>query len=153
MAIHSLPLALRSRLLWFSVLSLEGKTLSARDICMDRPALIAFLCNHSPYVRHIEKALSQLFDEYMDRVDIVVICSNDERSYPVDNSDGLHLQIERARLSVPYYLDRGQRAAKSFEAICTPEFFVYGTDRRLVYHGQFDSSRPGNHTPPSGNDL
>lgn len=153
MAVPSLRVALGSRLPWFTVESIDGEVKDTGTLSNDCPTLVAFLCNHSPYVRHIERRFAEVASEYASDVETIVICSNDERAYPIDNEEGIRRQIGRAQFQFPYYRDPGQRAAKSFGANCTPEFFIYGIGGRLLYHGQFDGSRPGNDIPVTGNDL
>jgi hypothetical protein len=158
--IPSLPIPLGSRLPWFDLVSLDGDRLTTRILHGRRPdearlipVLVVFLCNHSPYVRHIEAALATLAERYLDRVAMLAIASNNVRSYPSDSPDMLAEQAKRTGFKFPYYLDAEQRSAKAFRASCTPEFFVYDQEWRLAYHGQFDSSRPDNTTKPTGVDV
>jgi thiol-disulfide isomerase/thioredoxin len=119
------------------------------------PALLAaFICNHCPYVKHIRAAFARLAREYQAKgVAIVGINSNDATSHPDDNPERMAEVKTAAGYVFPYLFDETQEVAKSYRAACTPDFFVYDKDRRLVYRGQMDSSRPGNDKPNDGADL
>jgi peroxiredoxin len=122
---------------------------------LDGPALLVmFLCNHCPYVRHVEGALAATVAEYAARgVAAVGICSNDTGAYPSDGPEGLAEQARRAGFSFPYLLDAEQRTAAAYRAMCTPDLFLYGADRTLAYRGAFDDSTPGNGLPVTGERL
>ena len=113
--------------------------------------VVAFVCNHCPYVKHIEQAMGRL--TRTSTLDIVAICSNDAERYPEDAPAQLADQAERAGWRFPYLIDDDQRVAKAYGAVCTPDFFVYGPDRRLAYRGAFDESTPGNGLPVTGDAL
>lgn len=154
MPILSLSLSLGTRLPWFEVCDLDGHRWDTSQLSEGRPVLVAFLCNHSPYVKHIESDLgSRLSALDSSKITVLGISSNDVLSYPTDSPDNIQAQAARTGISFPYCIDRDQQAAKAFKASCTPEFFVYDLDWRLVYHGQYDGSRPGNNIPVSGTDL
>ena len=110
--------------------------------------VVAFLCNHCPYVKHIEVALGQL--EPAESLDIVAICSNDAKGYPDDAPAQLADQAARSGWRFPYLVDADQQVASAYGAVCTPDFFVYGPDRLLAYRGAFDESTPGNGMPVTG---
>lgn len=151
---HRLPLG--SRVPWFEVVDLEGTTWTPEHLPLGAPILVAFLCNHSPYVVHIERSLGALAEEIRALGVVVLgIAPNDERAYPADCRNELATQARRARWQFPYGFDETQRAAKAFGAMCTPEFFVYDRDWKLAYHGQYDSSRPASADaiPVTGGDL
>lgn len=120
-----------------------GGQVALRDL-RDAPALlVAFLCNHCPYVQHVEKALGALTAEYADKgLATVGICSNDVENYPDDAPERLVEQAARAGFTFPYLVDTDQQVAKAYRAACTPDFFLYDAERRLAYRGQFDGSRP-----------
>ncbi|MCS7064450.1 MAG: thioredoxin family protein [Methylacidiphilales bacterium] len=121
---------------------------------LTRPLVVMFLCCHCPYVIHIEKGISELARDYAGKaVDFVAICSNDETTYPQDAPDRMREQAIRLGWTFPYLHDATQEVARAFDAACTPDFFVYDASARLVYRGQFDSSRPGNNIPVTGSDL
>jgi thiol-disulfide isomerase/thioredoxin len=119
---------------------------------LDGPALLVmFLCNHCPYVRHVERALGAMVAEYAGRgVAAVGICSNDLDEYPDDGPAGMAEQARRAGFTFPYLLDEAQQVAAAYRAMCTPDLFVYDADRRLAYRGAFDESTPRNGQPVSG---
>jgi hypothetical protein len=154
MPVTSLHRPLGSRLPWFQLESIDGIEYTSRSVADGQPALLAFICNHSPYVRHIELKLAEVMaSAARRRLFVLAIASNDTTAYPTDGTDALRDQAARAGFDVPYCLDKDQDVAKAFGAHCTPEFFLYDDEHRLVYHGQFDSSRPGNDVSPSGDDL
>jgi hypothetical protein len=112
------------------------------------------LSRHCPYVKHVQSQLGRLAAEYAERgVAVVGICSNDVARYPDDAPDGLARQIEEAGFTFPYLVDESQEVAHAYGAACTPDFFVFDGDRRLVYRGQMDGSRPGSGVPVTGEDL
>lgn len=113
--------------------------------------VVAFVCNHCPYVKHVEVALGRFTPS--DHLSLVAICSNDESRYPDDAPAQLVEQAERAGWAFPYLVDAEQSVAKAYGAVCTPDFFVYGPDRMLAYRGAFDPSTPGNDQPVTGADL
>jgi peroxiredoxin len=119
---------------------------------LTEPALlVAFICNHCPYVRHIESALAGLVAEYTGRgLTAVGIASNDTGAYPDDAEPGLAEQIRRAGFTFPYLMDAGQQVAKAYGAACTPDFFLFDEQRRLAYRGAFDRSRPHSTVPVTG---
>jgi len=113
--------------------------------------LVMFLCNHCPYVRHVERALGAMVAEYAKRdVAAAGICSNDLGAYPEDGPDGMAEQARRAGFGFPYLLDESQQVAAAYRAMCTPDLFVYGADRQLAYRGAFDDSTPRNGQPVTG---
>jgi peroxiredoxin len=110
--------------------------------------VVAFVCNHCPYVKHIELAMGRLVPTR--ELDVVAICSNDVSRYPADAPAALAEQSERAGWTFPYLVDSDQQVARAYGAVCTPDFFVYGPDRTLAYRGAFDDSTPGNGLPVTG---
>jgi peroxiredoxin len=121
----------------------------------DRSALlVAFICGHCPFVRHIRGEFARYAREYRARgLAVVAINSNDLAAYPQDGPDGMRAEAAELDYDFPYLLDETQAVAKSYRAACTPDFFLFDADRRLVYRGQFDSSRPGNGQAVTGADL
>jgi peroxiredoxin len=116
--------------------------------------LVAFLCNHCPFVRHIRLHFAQLAAEYLGRgVAIVAISSNDPERYPEDGPEKMAEEAEALSYPFPYLYDETQEVAKAYRAACTPDFYVFDRERRLVYRGQMDDSRPGNGRPINGADL
>jgi hypothetical protein len=122
---------------------------------LEGPALLVmFLCNHCPYVRHVERALAATTEEYAERgVAAVGVCSNDTDAYPTDGPEGLAEQAARAGFGFPYLIDADQQAALAYRAMCTPDLFVYDAQRKLVYRGAFDDSTPSNGMPVTGERL
>jgi peroxiredoxin len=120
-----------------------------------RPALlVAFICNHCPFVRHIRGEFARYAREYGARgLAVVAINSNDIETYPQDGPDGMRAEAADLKYDFPYLLDETQAVARAYRAACTPDFFLFDADRRLVYRGQFDDSRPGNGLPATGADL
>ncbi len=138
----------------FALPVLGGGTLSLADLA-DAPALlVAFLSNHCPYVRHLESVLGPLTGKLAaDGLATVAICSNDVDRYPDDGPAGLTEQVERAAFPFPYLIDTSQEVATAYRAACTPDFFLFGADRRLAWRGQFDDSRPSTGGPVTGETL
>ncbi|HEY8504340.1 MAG TPA: thioredoxin family protein [Gemmataceae bacterium] len=132
----------------------EGKMVSLSDFA-DAPVLVvAFICNHCPYVQHIRPAFVQLAREYQEKgVAFVAINSNDAAAYPDDSPERMAEEKKKAGFTFPYLYDETQEVAKAYAAACTPDFYVFDRHRRLVYRGQMDDSRPGNDRPTDGADL
>jgi len=137
----------------FALPSLDGHIVRSDGFAAGRPLLVMFLCNHCPYVRHIERQLGAFVSEHAGEVDAVAICSNDIDRYPDDGPAGLAEQTDRARFAFPYLLDDSQQVALAYRAACTPDFFLYDADRKLAYRGEFDESRPRNDSPVTGQAL
>jgi peroxiredoxin len=137
----------------FSLPNVDGSTFGLRD-CVDRPLLVIFMCNHCPFVVHLRTALAEFGDEYQTKgLAVVGISSNDEDNYPQDGPEEMKAEAIAAGYHFPYLYDADQSVAQAYKAACTPDFFLFDTDHSLVYRGQFDSSRPGNDTPITGEDL
>ena len=138
----------------FSLINVDGKTVSLSDFS-DAPALLViFMCNHCPYVIHVADQLAQLTQEYLIRgVAVVGINANDTAAHPADSPEQMVAEAEDRGYSFPYLYDETQEVAKSYHAACTPDFFVFDGDQKLVYRGQMDSSRPDSGIPVTGEDL
>ena len=138
----------------FSLPDAEGRLVSLSDF-EDAPALlVVFMCNHCPYVKHVAEGLAALAREYQERgVAVVGINANDVDDYPDDAPAKMAEEAKRRGYTFPYLYDETQEVAKAYRAACTPDFFVFDGERRLVYRGQMDSSRPGNDIPVTGEDL
>ncbi len=132
----------------------SGKIVSLADFAAAPALVVAFICNHCPYVKHIREALAR-FGREMQAVDVamVAISSNDAASYPADSPAKMAQEVKSADYSFPYLYDETQAVAKAYRAACTPDFYVFDRNRKLVYRGQFDDSRPGNGIPVTGRDL
>jgi thiol-disulfide isomerase/thioredoxin len=127
---------------------LNGDPLRLQEYADGQPLLVVFACNHCPYVRWVEALLGELVVEQQIRT--VAINSNDAAAYPDDGPDGMHEQIVRADWRFPYLVDDSQEVARAFGAVCTPDFFIFDAEGRLVYRGAFDSSTPKNGQPLTG---
>lgn len=121
---------------------------------LGRPAVVAFICNHCPYVKHIKPQLAE-FGRYCQQqgVGMVAISSNDVEHYPDDAPDRMQQDARQFGYTFPYLHDDSQQVARAFDAACTPEFYVFDAQGALAYHGQFDDSRPSNDAPVTGRDL
>jgi thiol-disulfide isomerase/thioredoxin len=116
--------------------------------------LVMFICNHCPYVMHIIHKLVEVSSEYIKKgVNIVAINPNDYIAYPEDSPEKMVEYALKFNYPFPYLIDETQEVARSYDAACTPDFFLFDKDLKLVYRGQFDDSRPGNNIPPTGKDL
>jgi peroxiredoxin len=153
MAVSSFMVPLGTPMPEFALYDVEGVEVRSAGLAGDA-VLVAFLSNHCPYVRHIEREFAAAAREFAARgVAVVGISSNDPGIKAEDGADGLRVQITRAGFEFPYLLDITQEVARNFNAACTPDFFLYGADRRLAYRGAFDESRPGKGTAVTGGDL
>lgn len=146
--------ALGSRAPDFALPDTDG-TIVTRAQFADAPALLVlFLCNHCPFVKHVAAQLASIGRDYGESgVAIVAINANDPVAYPDDSPE--QMKIEKARIGYPfpYLFDETQDVARAYNAVCTPDVFLYDADRRLFYRGQIDDSRPGNGLPVTGRDL
>lgn len=134
--------------------AVTGKLVRRDDFRGQSALLIMFICTHCPYVKHVEKGLAALGRDYAGKpLAIVAISSNDVTTHPDDSPAGLKHQAETMGFQFPYLYDDTQDVAHSYKAACTPDFFLFDADLRLVYRGQFDKSRPGNAIPVTGEDL
>jgi len=126
-----------------------------RDDFKDAPGLLVmFICNHCPFVKHIRRGLARFGRDYAARgLAIVAINANDAETYPNDSPEKMKEEALDAGYNFPYLYDESQQVALAYEAACTPDFFLYDRELRLVYRGQFDDSRPSNDRPVTGADL
>ena len=116
--------------------------------------LIMFICTHCPYVKHVEAELARLGLDYAEKpIAILAISSNDAITHPDDGPEGLKQQALTMGFRFPYLYDETQEVAQAYQAACTPDFFLFDKEFRLVYRGQFDASRPGSSIPVTGEDL
>jgi thiol-disulfide isomerase/thioredoxin len=121
--------------------------------------LVMFICVHCPYVKHVEQELARIGADYAGRIAIAAISSNDVVAYPQDSPEEMKKQAERLGFKFPYLYDETQEVARSYDAACTPDFFLFDAEMKLVYRGQLDDSRPqrasggGNDIPVTGKDL
>jgi len=138
----------------FALPDTRGDIVSLGDF-WDAPALLViFMCNHCPYVRHVRAEIAKLTAEYKVRgVAVVGINANDAENYPDDSPARMKEEVKNAGYTFPYLFDETQEVAKAYRAACTPEFYLFDSERRLVYRGQMDDSRPGGDIPVTGKDL
>jgi peroxiredoxin len=116
--------------------------------------VIMFICNHCPFVKHVNEELSKLAKDYITKgINCIAISSNDANNYPEDAPDKMKDNAIENDFTFPYLYDETQSVAKSYDAACTPDFFVFNGELKLVYRGQLDNSRPGNGIPVTGEDL
>lgn len=131
-----------------------GETWKLSQRMGDKGLLVMFICNHCPFVLHIAPFLEELNDKLNDMgIRCIAISSNDVKEYPDDAPEKMALFAKEYKLAFPYLYDESQKVAKAFDAACTPDFFLFDRNRRLVYRGQLDDSRPGNDIPVTGADL
>ncbi len=131
-----------------------GQTVALEDFQGNKALLVMFICRHCPYVQYIKEELARLGRDYADAdVGIVGISANDAAKYPDDSPQSLKEFAESEGLTFPLLHDESQEVAKAYTAACTPDFFLFDADRKLVYRGQLDASRPGNNVPVTGEDL
>ena len=132
----------------------DGKTVSLDDFKGAPALLVAFICNHCPYVKHVAAGLAALGRDLADQgVAIVGISSNDVLTYPQDGPEEMVAEARKHGWTFPYLYDETQDVARAFSAACTPDTFVFDGERRLVYRGQLDNSRPGNDLPVTAADV
>lgn len=131
-----------------------GKRFALRDFAGSKGLLVAFICNHCPYVKHLLDGFVEFAREYGPKgIAIVAINPNDAVAYPEDSAQNMARVAAQKGFTFPYLIDESQTVAQAYQAICTPDFFLFDANRKLVYRGQFDASRPGNASPVTGSDL
>lgn len=138
----------------FSLADPDGNSFDLSEQQVDKGLLVVFMCNHCPYVIHIREQLVQRFREYQGQgITVVAVNSNDYHTYPDDSPERMAQDIKEFGYTFPYLVDEDQQVARAYRAACTPDLYLFDKDRKLVYRGQFDSARPGNTTPVTGDDL
>lgn len=134
--------------------TVSGGRVCLADLAGSRALVVIFMCNHCPYVVHVQDGLAAFSRDYRDSgVSIVGISANDAENYPEDSPERLGDVARRRGYGFPVLYDETQETAKAYTAVCTPDFFLFGPERTLVYRGRFDSSRPNSDTPVTGEDL
>jgi len=150
----STMLALGTTLPSFSLPDTSGTIVTSRDFEKAPALLVAFICPHCPFVKHVRRGLVHFATDYQLRgLAIVAINSNDANAFPDDDVEGMKNEASKAGYRFPYLYDDTQSVAKAFHAACTPDFFLFDRTGRLAYRGQFDTSRPNSNTPVTGDDL
>jgi peroxiredoxin len=138
----------------FRLRDINGKAVTSNDFGGSRGLLVAFICPHCPYVRHVRAEFARVAKEIQDRgISVIAINSNDATAFPDDSPDGMRKEASEVGYTFQYLVDDTQEVAKSFRAACTPDFFLFDSQRRLVYRGQFDDSRPKSEVPVTGKDV
>jgi peroxiredoxin len=134
--------------------TISGKELSLESIRSDLATVIMFICNHCPYVKHVNKELVRLANDYQPQgVAFVAISSNDVEAYPADSPERMKEVAEEQGFPFPYLYDEEQSVAKAYQVACTPDFYVFDGQMKLAYRGQLDGSRPRNDVPLTGEDV
>lgn len=138
---------------------LTGKAVGRDDVAAGKQGLLVmFVCPHCPYVKHVEAELGRIGADYAETIGVVAINSNDVSQYPEDSPEHMQEQARTQQWNFPYLYDESQEVARSYDAACTPDFFLFDGEMKLVYRGQLDDSRPrrkdfGNDLPVTGKDL
>ena len=134
--------------------TISGKQLSLTELKGEQGTLMMFICNHCPFVIHVNEELVRLGNDYKNSgVNLIAINSNDVQNYPDDISEKMTVVAKRLGYAFPYLFDETQEVARAYDAACTPDFFLFDASLKLVYRGQLDDSRPGNNIPVTGKDL
>ena len=134
--------------------TVSGKELSLKEIKGEKGTVIMFICNHCPFVKHVNAGIVRLAEDYNSKgIGFVAISSNDVENYPDDAPDLMAVTAEEEGYIFPYLYDESQEVATAYDAACTPDFYLFDDQLSLVYRGQMDDSRPGNEIPVTGNDL
>lgn len=130
------------------------KTLSLQELKSDTATVIMFICNHCPYVKHIQKKLVEVVNAYQKKgIAFIAISSNDIKTYPADSPINMRKEAETQGYKFPYLFDETQSVAKDYRAECTPDFYVFDSVLACVYRGRFDDATPGNGHAVTGKDL
>lgn len=133
--------------------TVSGKTVTLADSKSEVATVVLFICNHCPYVKHINTKLVEIANKYQEKgVKFVAISSNDVETHPQDNPENMKKTAEELKYPFPYLYDETQEVAKAYQAECTPDLFVFDANLKCVYRGQFDDSRP-NKGEATGEDL
>jgi peroxiredoxin len=134
--------------------TVSGKNYSLSDLKSDKATVIMFICNHCPFVKHVNTGLVKLANDYLPKgISFVAISSNDVDNYPEDHPDKMKTTAEQLGYNFPYLYDESQEAARAYDAACTPDFYIFDRELKLVYRGQLDDSRPSNDIPVTGKDI
>jgi thiol-disulfide isomerase/thioredoxin len=134
--------------------TVSDKNISLAAVRGSVATVVMFICNHCPFVVHVNPELVKLADNYRGKgIGFVAISANDEVTHPEDAPDKMKAAAAQLNYPFPYCYDETQETAKAYDAACTPDFFIYDKDLKLVYRGQLDDSRPGNDIPVTGKDI
>ena len=134
--------------------TISGRTIRLADYAASPGLLVTFICNHCPYVIHVRPSFVQFAREYQPRgLAVVAISANDPQTHPQDGPEQMTVEAKKSGFTFPYLFDQTQQTAKAYHAACTPEFYLFDSERRLVYRGRFDASRPNSQVPVTGAEL
>lgn len=134
--------------------TVSGEMIRLTDVASDKATVVMFICNHCPYVIHVNEEIVRLANDYIAKgVAFVAISSNDVENYPDDSPDKMKAVAAKLKYPFPYCYDESQNVARAYDAACTPDFYVFDGDLKLVYRGRLDDSRPKNSNPLTGKDL
>ena len=156
MDVESTMLPLGTKMPKFQLYGIDEKTYTNEDFSEKAGTLVMFICNHCPFVKHVNNELVLLSNELLEKnIGVIGINSNDssQEKYAEDSFDKMREYSSELGYKFPYVVDEDQSAAKSFTAQCTPDFFLFDSEQTLIYRGQLDSSRPGNDKPVDGESL
>ena len=155
MAVQSTMLPLGTHAPDFSLSDVvSGDSVSLSEFVNKKALLVIFMCRHCPYVKHVQQEIAKIGSDYKGKdIGIVAISSNDPAAYPEDAPESLAQQAKELGFEFPYCFDEIQQVGKTYHAACTPDFFLFDQNQKLVYRGQMDDSRPGNSEPIDGHDL
>lgn len=132
----------------------SNKKMSLSELKSPVATVVMFICNHCPYVKHIEHELVNFVKEYQRKnVSFIAINSNDISRYPDDAPDKMQETAKKLGFTFPYLFDETQEVAKAYQAACTPDFYIFDKDLKCIYRGQFDDARPGNNIPVTGQSM
>lgn len=139
----------------FSLINtLDDKIYSLNNLKGDKGTVLFFICNHCPYVIHINKQLVKLANDYKKKgINCIAISSNDIENYPQDAPHLMKQLAKKEEYPFPYLYDETQEVARAYNAACTPDFYIFDADLKNIYHGQFDDARPGNDSPVTGENI
>ena len=151
---YSTMLPLGTKLPQFKLINTVNDELFESDHLFSKKGkLIMFICNHCPFVIHNHQQICDISDQYSNDIDIVAISSNDVESYPEDSPENMKILANKLNWNFPYLYDESQEIARTFDAQCTPEFYLFDEVDKLVYRGRIDDSSPSNSKPSTGKDL
>ena len=156
MDVESTMLPLGTEMPKFNLLGIDGEMHTSDMFDGKKGSLVMFICNHCPFVKHVNEEIVNLSNEIMGNdIGVIGINSNDssQEKYAEDSIDKMREYADNLGYNFPYVVDEDQSVAKNFTAQCTPDFFLFDSDRNLVYRGQLDGSRPGNDIPTNGESL
>lgn len=154
MATPSSMLPLGTPMPVFALPDTVGRTLVFSSALEGKPAVVFFICNHCPYVKHIRAGISEFGRFCAERgVGMVAVSSNDARTYPADSPEAMVIEAKEAGYTFPYLYDESQEVARAFDAACTPDLYIFDAQGKLAYRGQFDGARPKNDVPVTGGDA